>query len=184
MSSHSQIKTFYVKTTKTYHFDVVVFNNSLFDLWGRGCLDNCGTVSIGISNIVDSVSAICVWALDNSKIGVSRFLSGTVDVAVAKGEVLVLILGVVLGGGDTGSSCSHGSNRSCNGSNCGNWGSSNSSNWSDWSSSDSCNWSSITCSCISIWISESSSICGIESISISITAGQSSNGEDDLQFQM
>ena len=59
-----------------------------------------------ISHIVVGPPAIGVGA-DHAGVGVAALLPGAVDVAVAKGEVLVLVLGVVLGAGHAGGSRPH-----------------------------------------------------------------------------
>ena len=62
-----------------------------------------------ISNIVVGPHAVGVGA-NHAGVGVATLLPGAVDVAVAEGEVLVLVLGVVLGAGHAGSSGPHLSN--------------------------------------------------------------------------
>merc|ERR1711892_1394502 len=77
-----------------------------------------------ISHIIISPESIRVRPGDSSE-SISCLLSGTVNVAVAKGVVLVLVLGVELAGGDGGeSSNSWGSSNSADGGYS--WGSSNS----------------------------------------------------------
>merc|ERR1711892_763171 len=75
-----------------------------------------------ISHIIISPESIRVRPGDSSE-SISCLLSGTVDVAVAKGVVLVLVLGVELAGGDGGHSSTSSSN-SADSSNS--WGSNNS----------------------------------------------------------
>merc|ERR1711892_1158929 len=62
-----------------------------------------------ISHIIISPESIRVRPGDSSE-SISCLLSGTVDVAVAKGVVLVLVLGVELAGGDGGDSSTGSSN--------------------------------------------------------------------------
>merc|ERR1739838_1286835 len=67
------------------------------------------TESKSISDIVVSSESIRVRSGDSGQ-SVSCLLSGTVDVAVAEGVVLVLVLGVELAGGDSGNSSTDSSN--------------------------------------------------------------------------
>ena len=71
------------------------------------------TESKAISDIVVSSESIRVRSSDSSQ-SISWLLSGTVDVAVAKGVVLVLVLGVELAGGDGGDSSTGSSNNKQN----------------------------------------------------------------------
>merc|ERR1711892_857428 len=160
-----------------------------------------------ISHIIVSPEYIRVRPGDSSE-SISCLLSGTVDVAVAKGVVLVLVLGVELAGGDGGdsstgsgnngtssnsadSSNSWGSNNSADGSNS--WGSSNSvdsSNCTDSRSSSNCtvssnSWGSVSTG-ISIGIAKSSSTIGtigtvVESISSGISGDGRHKGRDKNQ---
>merc|ERR1711892_1522623 len=93
-----------------------------------------------ISHIIVSPEYIRVRPGDSSE-SISCLLPGTVDVAVAEGVVLVLVLGVELAGGDggessTGSSNNGSSSNSADSSNS--WGSNNSADSSySWGSSNS-----------------------------------------------
>merc|ERR1711892_422420 len=93
-----------------------------------------------ISHIIVSPESIRVRPGDSSE-SISCLLSGTVDVAVAEGVVLVLVLGVELAGGDGGDSSTGSSNygSSCNSADSGDtWGSSNSADSGySWGSSNS-----------------------------------------------
>merc|ERR1711892_233140 len=93
-----------------------------------------------ISHIIVSPEYIRVRPGDSSE-SISCLLSGTVDVAVAEGVVLVLVLGVELAGGDGGDSSTGSSNygSSCNSADSGDtWGSSNSADSGhSWGSSNS-----------------------------------------------
>merc|ERR1711892_1639955 len=75
-----------------------------------------------ISHIIVSPESIRVRPGDSSE-SISCLLSGTVDVAVAEGVVLVLVLGVELAGGDGGDSRSGSSNHADSSDS---WGSNNS----------------------------------------------------------
>merc|ERR1711892_1314451 len=101
-----------------------------------------------ISHIIISPESIRVRPGDSSE-SISCLLSGTVDVAVAKGVVLVLVLGVELAGGDgADSGNSWGSNNSADGGYS--WGNSNS---MDSRSSSNCTVSSNSWSSVSTGIS-------------------------------
>merc|ERR1711892_238396 len=93
-----------------------------------------------ISHIIISPESIRVRPGDSSE-SISCLLSGTVDVAVAKGVVLVLVLGVELAGGDGGDSRSGSSNNGSSSNSVdsiNSWGSSNSVDSSySWGSSNS-----------------------------------------------
>merc|ERR1711892_1105372 len=159
-----------------------------------------------ISHIIISPESIRVRPGDSSE-SISCLLSGTVDVAVAKGVVLVLVLGVELAGGDGGDSSTGSSNygSSCNSADSGDsWGSNNSvdsSNIRDSSNSaDSSNcmdsrssnctvssnsWGSVSTG-IGIGIAKSSPTIGtigtvVESISIGISGDGGHKGRDKNQ---
>ena len=53
------------------------------------------TKSVSIRDIVDGVGAVSV-APSHTSVGVPLLLPGAVNVGVAEGEVLVLVLGVIL----------------------------------------------------------------------------------------
>merc|ERR1711892_172251 len=145
-----------------------------------------------ISHIIISPESIRVRPGDSSE-SISCLLSGTVDVAVAKGVVLVLVLGVELAGGDGGDSSTGSSNygSSCNSADSGDsWGSNNSvgsSNCMDSRSSSNCtvssnSWGSVSTG-ISIGIAKSSSTIGtigtvVESINIGISGDGGHKGRD------
>merc|ERR1739838_4091 len=138
------------------------------------------TESKSISDIVVSSESIRVRSSDSSQ-SVSCLLSGTVDVAVAEGVVLVLVLGVKLAGSDSGNSSTDSSN---NWSSLGDDGSS-SNKWSclgdDRSGSNSTdsrssnNWGSSDCTDNS-WSSSNSA--DSWSSSNSADSGSSSNSAD------
>ena len=65
----------------------------------RGSLDSAEAEPV--RDIVDRGPAISVGP-DHAGVGVARLVPGAVDVGVAEGEVLVLVLGVVLGGHHSG----------------------------------------------------------------------------------
>ena len=67
------------------------------------------TEAKSISDIVVGPDAIRVGA-HHAGVGIAALLPGAVNVAVAEGVVLVLVLGVVLGGGHTGHSGPNSSN--------------------------------------------------------------------------
>merc|ERR1711892_332497 len=153
-----------------------------------------------ISHIIISPESIRVRPGDSSE-SISCLLSGTVDVAVAKGVVLVLVLGVELAGGDgghssTGSSNYGSSSNSADGSNS--WGSNNSADSSNCMDSrisnnrsssnytvSSNSWGSVSTG-ISIGIAKSSSTIGtigtvVESISIGISGDGGHKDRDKNQ---
>merc|ERR1711892_738164 len=145
-----------------------------------------------ISHIIISPESIRVRPGDSSE-SISCLLSGTVDVAVAKGVVLVLVLGVELAGGDggdsrTGSSNNGSSSNSADSSNS--WGSNNSADGSYSRSSSNCtvssnSWGSVSTG-ISIGIAKSSSTIGtvgtvVESISSGISGDGGHKGRDKNQ---
>merc|ERR1711892_192853 len=163
-----------------------------------------------ISHIIISPESIRVRPGDSSE-SISCLLSGTVDVAVAEGVVLVLVLGVELAGGDGGDSSTGSSNNgsSSNSADSGDsWGSNNSadggysrgssssadsSNCMDSRSSSNCtvssnSWGSVSTG-ISIGIAKSSSTIGtigtigtvVESISSGISGDGSHKGRDKNQ---
>merc|ERR1711892_1134211 len=159
-----------------------------------------------ISHIIISPESIRVRPGDSSE-SISCLLSGTVDVAVAEGVVLVLVLGVELAGGDGGDSSTGSSNygSSCNSADSSNsWGSNNSADGGysrgSSSSADSSNcmdsrnssctvssnsWGSVSTG-ISIGIAKSSSTIGtigtvVESISSGISGGGGHKGRDKNQ---
>ena len=169
------------------------------------CLDV--TEAKSISDIVVGPDAIRVGA-HHAGVGVTALLPGAVDVAVAKGVVLVLVLGVVLGAGHAGGSRPHlgdgggphGSNsRGGNGPNSSNSrggngpntrGSNGSyrgqgSNSRGGDGSDGGNRGGGMSPGIGIGVAKgggpgSSVVSGVQSVSISLAAGQGGDGKNDL----
>ena len=146
------------------------------------------TEAKSISDIVVGPDAIRVGA-HHAGVGVAALLPGAVDVAVAEGVVLVLVLGVVLGGGHTG----HSSHRG------GPYSRASSSDSSDRRSSDSPHSSqrgggsdgsdSGSSSGVSLGIgvgvtqgcgASSPVVRGVQSVSISLAAGQGGDRQNDL----
>merc|ERR1711892_118683 len=157
-----------------------------------------------ISHIIVSPEYIRVRPGDSSE-SISCLLSGTVDVAVAEGVGLVLVLGVELAGGDGGDSSTGSSNNGSSSNSADSWGSNNSADSGDsWDSNNSMdssncmdNRSSRNCTVssnswggvstgISIGIAKSSSTIGtigtvVESISSGISGDGGHKGRDKNQ---
>ena len=149
-----------------------------------------------ISHIVVGPPAIGVGA-DHAGVGVAALLPGAVDVAVAEGEVLVLVLGVVLGAGHAGGSRPHlGDGGGPHGSNSrgGNGPNSRGSNGSyrgqgsnsrGGDGSDGGNRGGGISPGIGIGVAKgggpgSSIVGGVQSVSISLAASQGGDGKNDL----
>ena len=162
------------------------------------CLDE--TVSKFVSNIVDGSPSIRVRTL-NSSVGIATLLSGAVDVAVAEGEVLVLVLGVVLGAADGADGRGGGGPHlgwSCNRSRLDERSSdslldSNDSSWDsspgkERSSRDDSSYRSLSDErggIASVAIVDSTiAIVGIQSISISLTRHQGNAGQHNLNIKV
>ena len=136
------------------------------------------TEAKSISDIVVGPDAIRVGA-HHAGVGVAALLPGAVDVAVAEGVVLVLVLGVVLGGGHTGHSGPHSSN---------NRASSSDSSDSPHSSqrcgggdgSDSGSSSGVGVGVTQGCGASSPVVRGVQSVSISLAAGQGGDRQNDL----
>ena len=140
------------------------------------------TEAKSISDIVVGPDAIRVGA-HHAGVGVAALLPGAVDVAVAEGVVLVLVLGVVLGGGHTGHSGSHSSNsRASSSDSSDSPHSSQRGGGSDGSDSGSSSGVSLG---IGVGVTQgcgasSPVVRGVQSVSISLAAGQGGDRQNDL----
>lgn len=145
------------------------------------------TEAKSISDIVVGPDAIRVGA-HHAGVGVAALLPGAVDVAVAEGVVLVLVLGVVLGGGHTGHSGPHSNHRGGPYSRASSSDSSDSPHssqrggGSDGSDSGSSSGVSLG---IGVGVTQgcgasSPVVRGVQSVSISLAAGQGGDRQNDL----
>ena len=141
------------------------------------------TEAKSISDIVVGPDAIRVGA-HHAGVGVAALLPGAVDVAVAEGVVLVLVLGVVLGGGHTGHSSHRGGpySRASSSDSSDSPHSSQRGGGSDGSDSGSSSGVSLG---IGVGVTQgcgasSPVVRGVQSVSISLAAGQGGDRQNDL----